>query len=94
MLKSSIEEHYDNQRHLPFDKYKVNLFLKDLSNVLNLKTYENNIEVDYHNFTTFLPTSIKKFSIEVLCKKKNSITNSWHDNECKIAREVIRDASN
>jgi hypothetical protein len=30
----------------------------------------------------------------VLCKKKNSTTNPWYDNECKIARKSIRDASN
>jgi hypothetical protein len=94
MHKISIEEHSDNQRHLLFDKQKVDLFLNDLSNALNLLTYQNNIEVDYQNFTTILSTSINKFSIEVLCKKKNSTTNPWYDNECKIARKSIRDASN
>jgi hypothetical protein len=47
MHKRSIEEHSDNQRHLLFDKQNVNLFLKDLSNALNLISYQNNIEVDY-----------------------------------------------
>jgi hypothetical protein len=94
MHKGSIEEHFDNQRHLLFDKQKVNLFLKDLSNALNIITYHNNIEVDYQNFTTILSTSINKFSIDVLYKKKNSTTNPWYDHECKIVRKVIRDASN
>jgi hypothetical protein len=39
MHKSSIEEHSDNQRHLLFDKQKVDLFLKDLSNALKLISY-------------------------------------------------------
>lgn len=39
MHKSSIEEHADNQRHLLFDKQKVDLFLKDLSNALKLISY-------------------------------------------------------
>jgi hypothetical protein len=29
----------------------------------------------------------------VLCKKKNRKTNPWYDNECKIDRKSIRDAS-
>jgi hypothetical protein len=73
MHKSSIEEHSDNQRHLLFDKQKVDLFLKDLSNALKLISYQNNIEADYHNFTTTLSTSINNFSIEVLHKKKNIV---------------------
>jgi hypothetical protein len=56
--------------------------------------YQNNIEADYESFTTIISNSIKKFSIEVLCKKKNNTTNPWYDNECKIARKSIRDASN
>jgi hypothetical protein len=61
-----------------FDKNKVDLFLKDLNTKLNLLSYKNNIEDIYHNFTTTLSTSIKKFSIEVLCKKKNRISNPWY----------------
>jgi hypothetical protein len=94
MHKISIEENYDNQRHLLFDKNKVDLFLKHLNSELNLLSYKNNIEDLYHNFMTTLSTSINKFSIEVLCKKKNRTTNPWYDNECKIARKSIRDASN
>ena len=94
MHKSSIEEHSNNQRHLLFDKQKIDLFLKDLRNALKHILYQNNMEVDYHNFTTTLSTSINNFSIEVLHKKKNSTTNPWYDNECKIARKSIRDASN
>jgi hypothetical protein len=94
MHKIPIEENFDNQRHLLFDKSKVDIFLKDLNSELNLLSYKDNIEDLYHNFTTTLSTSINKFSIEVLCKKKNRTTNPWYDNECKIARKSIRDASN
>ena len=73
---------------------KNDFFLKYLSNYSKLISYQNNIEVDYQNFTSILSTSINNFSIEVLHKKKNSTTNPWYDNECKFARKVIRDASN
>ena len=85
--KISGEEHSDNQRHLLFDKHKVDLFLKNLSNDLKLISYQNNIEANYKNFTTTLSTSINNFSIEVLRKKKNNTTNPWYDNACKIARK-------
>jgi hypothetical protein len=91
MHKNPLEDNSDNQRHFVFDKNKVDLFLKDLNTKLNLLSYKNNIEDIYHNFTTTLSTSIK---IEVLCKKKNRISNPWYDNECKLARKSIRDASN
>jgi hypothetical protein len=94
MHKIPIEENYDNQKHLIFDKNKVDLFLKDLNNELNLLSNKDNIEDLYHNFTTTLSTSINKFSIKVLCKKENRMTNPWYDKECKIARKSIRDASN
>jgi hypothetical protein len=57
-------------------------------------TYKENIEDLYHNFTTTLSTSINKFSFEVSCKNNNRGTNPWYDNECKISRKSIRDASN
>jgi hypothetical protein len=79
---------------LIFDKNKVDIFLKDLNNELNLLSNKDNIEDLYHNFMTTLSTSINKFSIEVLCKKENRMTNPWYDKECKIARKSIRDASN
>jgi hypothetical protein len=41
-----------------------------------------------------IPIEENYVSIEVLCKKKNRTTNPWYDNECKIARKSIRDASN
>ena len=94
MHMSTIEENYDHQRNLRFDKSKVAIFLKDLNNKLNLLTYKDNIEDLYHNFTTTLSTSINKFSFEVSCKKNNRTTNPWYDKECKIARKSIRDASN
>ena len=68
--------------------------MKDLNSKLHLLTYKDNIEDFYHNFTTILSTSINKFSLEVSYKKKNRTTNPWYDKECKIARKVIRDASN
>jgi hypothetical protein len=94
MHRSAIEENYDNQRNLHFDKRKFDLFLKDLNSKLNLLTYKDNIEELYHNFTTTLSTSINKFSFEVSCKKNNRTTNPWYDKECKISRKYIRDASN
>jgi hypothetical protein len=94
MHRSAIEENYDNKRNLFFDKSKVDIFLKDLNNKLNLLTYKDNIEELYHNFTTTLSTSINKFSFEVSYKKNNRTTNPWYDEECKIVRKSIRDASN
>jgi hypothetical protein len=93
MHKIFINEHFDNQRHLPFDSKRTDLFLKDLSNALKFISYQNNIEVDYHSLTSTLSTSINNLSIQVLCKNKNNISNPWYDNECKIARKSIRDAS-
>jgi hypothetical protein len=49
---STIEENFDNQRQLRFDKSKVDLFLKDLNCELLLLTYKDNVEHLYHNFTT------------------------------------------
>jgi hypothetical protein len=94
MHRSTIEENYDNQRQLHFEKSKVDLFLKDLNSELHLLTYKDNIEDLYHNFTTTLSTSINKFSFKVSCKKNNRMTNPWYDKECKISRKSIRDASN
>jgi len=96
MHKISIEEHSNKQRHLFFDKQKSYLSLKGISNALKLVSYhnKNNIEVNYLNFTTTISTSINKFSLEMLRKNKSNTTNPWYDNECKIARKTIRDASN
>jgi hypothetical protein len=94
MHRSAIEENYDNQRKLCFDKSKFELFLKDLNSKFHLLTYKDNIEELYHNLTTTLSTSINKFSFEVSCKKNNRTTNPWYDKECKISRKSIRDASN
>jgi hypothetical protein len=94
MHRSTIEENYDNQRNLRFEKIKVDIFLKELNSKLNLLTYKDNIEELYHNFKTTLSTYINKFSFEVSYKKNNRTTNPWYDNECKIARKTIRDASN
>jgi hypothetical protein len=76
---SVIEENYDNQRQLRFEKSKVDLFLKDLNSELHLLTYKDNIEELYHNFTTTLSTSINKFSFEVSCKMNNRTTNPCYD---------------
>jgi hypothetical protein len=81
MHRSAIEENYDNQRNLRFDKSKFDIFLKDLNSKLSLLTYKDNIEELYHNFTTTLSTSIDKFSFEVTYKKNNRTTNAWYDKE-------------
>jgi hypothetical protein len=44
MHRRNIEENYDNQRNLHFEKSKVDIFLKDLNSKLNLLTYKDNIE--------------------------------------------------
>ena len=75
MHRSIIEENFDNQRNLHFDKSKDDIFLKDLNSKLNLLTYKDNIEEFYHNFTTTLSNSINKFSFEVSYKKNNRTTN-------------------
>jgi hypothetical protein len=94
MHRTAIEENFDNQRNILFDKSKVDIFLKDLNSKLNLLTYKDNIEELYHNFTTTLSTSINKFSFKVSHKKTNRTTNPCYDNECKISRKSITDASN
>lgn len=94
MHKTSIEENNDNQRHLLFDKSKVDIFLKHLNSELNFLSYKNNFEDLYHNLTTTLSTSINKFSIEVLYKNKNRKDKFWYDNERNIARKTIKDVSN
>jgi hypothetical protein len=81
MHRCTIEENYDNQRDFFFDKNKVELFLKDLNNKLNLLTYKDNIEELYHNFTTTLSTYISKFSFELSYKNNNRTTNPWSDKE-------------
>jgi hypothetical protein len=86
--KIPIEENFDNQKHLIFNKNKVDIFLKDLNNELNLLSIKDNIEYLYHNFMITLSTSINKFSINVSGKKENIITNPWYDKECKIARKI------
>jgi hypothetical protein len=73
MQKKPLEYNYGNQRHQFFENSKVDLFLKDLNIELNSLSYKNNIEYIYNNFTITLSTSINKFSIEVLCRKKNRI---------------------
>lgn len=78
MHKSPIDENFDNQKCLIFDKHKANLFLKDLNNELNLLSNKDNIGDLYHNFTTSLSPSINKVSIEVSCKKENRMTNLWY----------------
>jgi hypothetical protein len=94
MHRSAIEENYNNQRQLLFDKSKVDVYLKDLKSELHLLNYKDNIEDLYHNFTTTLSTSINKFSFEVSCKNNNRMTNPWYDKECKISKKSIRDYSN
>jgi hypothetical protein len=94
MHKSAIEDNYNNQRQLVFEKSKFDIFLKDLNNELHLLTYKDNIRHLYHNFTITLSTYIHKLSFEVSFKKNNRTTNPLYDKECKIYRKVIRDDSN
>jgi hypothetical protein len=94
MNQRTIEENYNNQRQIIFEKIKVDIFLNDLNSELHLLTYKENIEHLYHDFTTTLSTSINKFSFVVSCKKNNRTTNPWYDKECKIIKKSIRDASN
>jgi hypothetical protein len=44
MHRRRIEDNFDNQRQLHFDKSKFDLFLKDLNSKLHLLTYKDNIE--------------------------------------------------
>ena len=94
MHRSAIEENYNNQRKLLFEKSKFDVYLKDLKSELHLLNYKDNIEDLYHNFTTTLSTSINKFSFEVSCKNNNKMTNPWYDKECKISKKSITDYSN
>jgi len=87
------KKNYD-QKYLYFDKSKVDIFLKDLNSELNLLIYKDNIKDIYHNFTTTLSTSIKKFSFKVFCKKNNRTIIPWYDNERKLTRKSTRDAYN
>ena len=94
MQRSAIEENYNNQRQLLFEKSKVDVYLKDLKSELHLLNYRDNIEDLYHNFTTTLSNSINKFSFEVSCKNNNRMTNPWYEKEFKISKKSIRDYSN
>jgi hypothetical protein len=72
--KSPIKENYDNQKHLIFDKNKVDLFLKDLNNELNLLPIKDNIEDLYHNFTITLSISTNNREGSLLrCRVKRKI---------------------
>jgi hypothetical protein len=94
MPMSTIEENSKNQTKLHFDKSKVDIFLNDLNSELHILPYKDIIDYLYHNFTTSLYTSINKFTFEISFKNKNITTNPWYDREFKIARKVVRDASN
>jgi hypothetical protein len=93
MHKSPIEENFDNEKHLLFDKSKYNLFLKDLNINLHVLTHKENIVDFYHKFTTTLSNSTKKLYIEMSCKRNNIKIKPWYDKECKISRKSIRVAS-
>ena len=87
------EENYHCQKHLIFDKNKVDIFLHDLKSELFPLSSMENIENLYHNFATTLSSSINNFSIEVSTKMSNSRTNPWYDQECKDARKEIKQAT-
>jgi len=88
-----IEDNPHNQKHFIFDKSKKDLFINELKNNLFPLSNMNNIEDLYHNFTMVLSSSINTFSIEVLSKQSTQKTNPSYDNECKIARRAIKEAS-
>jgi hypothetical protein len=67
--QNSLEDNSDNQRHLFFEKNKVDVFLKDLNIKLNILSSKNNIEDIYHNFKTTLSTSTKN-SLSKRCVKR------------------------
>jgi len=89
-----IEENSQSQKHLVFDRNKVDGFLNDLMQNLFPLSHKANIEDLYHNFTTSLSFSIKKFSLEISTKNKDKRTNPWYDNECKHARREIKKSTN
>ena len=73
MYSDPIEANSLYQKNLIFDRDKEGLFINDLKNGFPpISSIEN---IEYHNFTTILSSSINKFSIEVLGKKKNCRTN-------------------
>ena len=78
------EENYRCQKHLIFNKNKVDIFHHDLKNDLFPLSSMDNIENIYHNFATTLSSSINNFSIEVLIKTSDSRTNHWYDKSVKI----------
>lgn len=90
MHSDYTEENFDGQKHLIFDKNKVDLVLDDLKNNIFPLSYMNTIENLYHNFTKSLSSSIEKFSIDVSRRKRDRITNPWYDQECKDARNEIK----
>ena len=72
----------------------MDLFLQDLKRDLSFLTYNDNIDLIYYNFTITLSNTINNFSTEVSHKKNNRTSNPWYENDCKIAKRVIRDAHN
>ncbi len=65
MHRVPMENNTYNQKNLIFDKNKKDLFLNELKTNLPPLSSIDNIEDLYHNFTTTLSYSIKKFSIKV-----------------------------
>jgi len=89
-----IEENSQRQKHLVFDRNKTDGFLNDLMQNLFPLSQRANIEDLYHNFTTSLSSSIKKFSLEFSTKNEDKRTNPWYDNECKHSRREIKKSTN
>ena len=67
-----MEDNPYSQKNLIFDRNKNDLFLNELKNNFLPLSSIDNINDLYHNFTTTLSYSIKKFSIEVSSNKRNS----------------------
>jgi hypothetical protein len=92
MCKSPVEENYDNQKHLIFEKNKAHHFLKNLNNELNLQPNKNILNTSITILQLSLLSSTSSQS-RFCIKKENRMTNPWYDKECEIVRKTIRDVS-
>ena len=59
MHTNHMQKNCEIQRHIHFDKSKIDLFLKDLKMDLGFLMYNDNIDNIYHKFSMTLSTTIK-----------------------------------
>jgi hypothetical protein len=72
MHKSAIEDNFDNQRNLCFDKSKVYILLKDLNSKLNLlirTTLNNSIIILQLPFPLLLTSSLSRCPIKRIIER-------------------------